>query len=224
MGRPSVAALSCLDGSQLSEWILGLGTKNGNGFRWLAGGAFPVSDWQLPAWRVEFIPIESLGKKSVDFTIGTDRAEKDATACDPAEFLETVLNFQSGEINSDLNRLVGTVERRIVTSYRYEASSRLPAKLTVSELKRREQTLAPEESPRGIGLILDQWPDQEASQPIEKTGLTPVEQGILLHNFFRYVDLPALCAVRDQGDRPATDRDAGQGYFFRSGTVGAARF
>ncbi len=43
-------------------------------------------------------------------------------------------------------------------------------------------------------MILDQWPDQEASQPIEKTGLTPVEQGILLHNFFRYVDLPALCA------------------------------
>ncbi|MGI6326923.1 MAG: helicase-exonuclease AddAB subunit AddA [Saccharofermentanales bacterium] len=177
------------------EWILlALARKTETDFSWLAGGAFPVSDWQLPAWRVEFIPIESLGKKSVDFTIGTDRAEKDATACDPAEFLETVLNFQSGEINSDLNRLVGTVERRIVTSYRYEASSRLPAKLTVSELKRREQTLAPEESPRGIGLILDQWPDQEASQPIEKTGLTPVEQGILLHNFFRYVDLPALCA------------------------------
>ncbi len=90
----------------------GLGTKNGNGFQLACRQyffLFPTGNYRRGG--LSSFPIESLGKKSVDFTIGTDRAEKDATACDPAEFLETVLNFQSGEINSDLDRLLGHVEK-----------------------------------------------------------------------------------------------------------------
>ena len=57
------AAYLVLAARNYLEWILlALARKTKRISSWLAGGAFPVSDWQLPAWRVEFIPIESLAK------------------------------------------------------------------------------------------------------------------------------------------------------------------
>ncbi len=85
-------------------------------------------------------------------------------------------------------------------AYAYENLIRMPAKTTVSEMKRRAPP--PEEDDETRGYVLSE--DAAGKRPINlmirattgkragKEALTPAEAGILLHSVFQYLDFSAL--------------------------------
>ena len=117
----------------------------------------------------------------------------------------------------NLEKLRENLRQRITQPYRHERAARTPIKLTVSELKRREQDLADPDfrdaapqvlpvppalsGPRGIDLTLNamsKWdsspadsaePPEHGRQARRVKNNNAAQQGILLHSVFRYLDL-----------------------------------
>ncbi len=116
-----------------------------------------------------------------------------------------LLSEQEQELEQDPDpEQLDQIRRRLALPYRYERAARTPIKLTVSELKRREQELAgPDHDecpppgsapalPRGIDLSLREMARGDTTETIGHTpSATGAQLGTLLHTVFRYLDLPA---------------------------------
>ena len=102
-------------------------------------------------------------------------------------------------------------EKQIAGIYPYEAMTALPAKITVSEIKRQigDYTAVEEEGEVGAVLLpavaAARRPVNLVPQSIEglternKPGLSPAEKGTLLHSVFQYLDFPSIMASKEAG-------------------------
>lgn len=176
------------------EWlILALARDSRLDLNWLADGDFPASPADTTSWRIEFQQQIQIQRQITAAFAGRMRVQPTGRAdADPSWLIRTILS-QTETLDENM---VNNATMRIAAPYRYADAAGIPVKLTVSELKRREQSLRDEDeaSPRGIGLELHVWEDSppEADQPDPL--LSSSELGTLLHAFFRYMDLPALLA------------------------------
>ncbi|HBP37518.1 MAG TPA: hypothetical protein DD640_02025 [Clostridiales bacterium] len=215
-----------LSGRSYLEWIiLALARQTDLDLSWLTGSAAAEQkartepDFQ-PLWRISRFQIRELQKEievlSSNSSAGVQpQGSIQPAGPDPAAVLFQCLSGESGESGQD-SRLA-LIRQSVAEPYRFADAARTPAKLTVSELKRREQTdrvqqeedgvsqpalltteMTSDSLPRGIGLTLRGWPEAQAGQSESASRL-----GTVLHALFRYLDLPA---ARQQPDLPEIDR------------------
>jgi len=100
-------------------------------------------------------------------------------------------------------------EKQISGVYPYEAMTALPAKITVSEIKRQVGDYAAAEEEGEVGAVLlpavasARRPVNLVPQSIEglterkKSKMFPAEKGTLLHSVFQFLDFPSISAVPD---------------------------
>lgn len=173
-----------LAGKTYLDWlILALARQPELDFSWLEDGEFPSGECVMPVWRIEYQQWGDLLREAECWpeTKLNQRPAAKTSDCDPAALLEMVVSGQ--EPSPETAELAAQIELRVIAPYRCEQAARTPVKLTVSELKRREQTDdEPPTQARGINLTLN---DQTGSDEQAAT------LGTLLHAFFRYLDLPA---------------------------------
>ncbi len=171
-----------LAGKCYLDWLfMALARQPGLDLDWLETGEFPVGETGTPIWRLEMRQFETLQIEAAAWA--RPLAQPTLTA-DPATLLQSVLAPGTPEIDD----LTPALRRCIVDPYRFELAARTPIKLTVSELKRREQAVEIDlgETARGISLTLHEW----SPQATEAGALAADQLGTLLHAFFRYLDLP----------------------------------
>ena len=186
-----------LSGRSYLDWlVMALARQKDLDLDFLGGGEFPTGELDLPAWHLEFMQLMQLKQRLAEKQFIIAPRAENAPSCDPAALLQLIIDLPSDPdaAENDLNLLM---QRRLAEPYRYEGASRLPMKLTVSELKRLEQSIEPEEKPRGIGMVFDQWAEDESGTTGGRTGPAPAELGLLLHDFFRYLDLEAARQRQD---------------------------
>lgn len=210
-----------LAGKTYLDWlILALARQPGLDLSWLEGGDFPSGEYIMPSWRIEYQQWGDLLRESECWPDQEQKRRAERTSdCDPAALLELAISGQ--EQSDDSSEIEAQINLRVVAPYRYEQAARSPVKLTVSELKHREQASdspfaaedgVPATQARGINLTLS---DQSGSDEQAAT------LGTLLHVFFRYLDLtaarrqPELNEIRRQLDLMAesgmlteTEKDA----------------
>jgi len=183
-----------LAGRSYLDWLMmALARSPGLDLAWLEGGEFPIGIMESDIWRLESVTLPGLLASQPDLALSAPSAA--SLAGDPAGLLQTILD-QSGTDDADPMTF-----ERVAASYRFAEAARIPLKLTVSELKRREQvsrepgdddqTLLSGNGPRGIPLVLHEWADFiDSAKQLEP--LPAQTMGILMHAFFRYMDIAAI--------------------------------
>lgn len=192
-----------LAGKSYLEWlIMTLARAPGLDLDWLSGGAFPAGDACTDIWRIEYLSLESvLSMLAAESADRPAAQHQEIVAEDAAALVQQVLD-QPGQPSAQ-------EVLRIAAPYRFESAARTPVKLTVSELKRREQAVIEpgeddraarptDNGPRGIPLELREWPDSGMTGRGEVPTLAAPELGTLLHTFFRYMDLDAATRQPDR--------------------------
>ncbi len=166
------------------------------------GGEEVNSIWPLPvttAWNVQVVSL-------ADLAAGPSAGEAAITMAEPAAAAGSAPLPEAGKRAASLfveqdPAAVAQARTRLCRDYRYSSAAKSPVKLSVSELKRPElaesrfaddQTLdlpvAAAGAPRGINLELV---DLDRLTQISAGPVRGAALGTALHNFLRYLDLPA---------------------------------
>lgn len=157
---------------------------------------------------------------------------------DYAELLSDVQRYlqiesSAGEVKADDvpaeqnpdEKIIAFMQNRILAAYRYTRSTRIPAKITVSDLKRREDELARDDTeaendfvrsdledvptsaddPRGINLSL-RYTELTQGEKTDTKG-RGAAIGTILHTILRYLDLKI---AREQSDRAEIEHQIGE--------------
>jgi len=114
---------------------------------------------------------------------------------------EDIINqIKSLELNHHEELYQDEVNRRLNWTYRYEESSKIAAKFSVSELKRRFKLMDTENSIEFMEPIY-------LKKPVflkESKGLTPAERGIIMHLVMQHIDIDRVSSygqIKEQVDK-----------------------
>ena len=211
-----------LSGKNYLEWlVLALARQPGLDWSFLESGVIPeggqsgvstsekATAWNLNLYQLATLQQELAARSNKPGPDGQalsgQQNSQTADGNNPAALIEDALSELPGQGRNE--EAYRETWQRIAAPYRFEQAARTPVKLTVSELKRREQIaeseLFEEESGfvRGIGLMMRNLPSEKETLAIKpsqsKTDSAPARLGTLLHSVFRYLDLPAACQQPD---------------------------
>ncbi len=200
-----------LAGSSYLDWLLmALAREQVLDWGFLQDESFEPGQTCFDDWRVVRCTLAAILADLDGWQAAAAKPVPDSESTDTVDLLNKALGDAKdlSPVEADLK---AAVKIRMLDHYRFDRSAKTPLKLTVSEIKRREQKIPDEDRSedgvqynprtddesddnplmRGVSLELNQW-QQEDTAIAGEISMDAGRLGTLLHAFFRYLDLQPL--------------------------------
>lgn len=208
-----------LKGRTFLDWICPavLRHKNFDGLRTLNetesefNGALIEDDsvWHVDLWNSNNVRInkEEREIQDYDFINWLDSLSADCGDTNKRENKNDIVDEFNREINDGVNsavkderktKLEAEIDRRLAWEYKYLAASKIPAKVSVTELKRRFSVQSQEE-----GIFIPGFLTPSIKKPLfleEKKGLTSSQKGTIIHFVMQSLDFSVLRTITGHSD------------------------